>query len=781
MTFRRAVLRILRIRSSAESRSSHRRPPGVITALAGGLTILVVAVAATLSRTPLVVAGTDSVAPTQVVGSTLGPAGACQGDETIPAGTSAVRMWLTSNVQPRVTVSVREGSQTVAAGTTEGGRLGKVEAVRIGPISRTLHHAELCFTVWRGAERMTLFGGPSPNREPGEDPSKMTVEYLRPGTRTWWSLTGAVARRLGMGRAPAGRWIGVLPLGLMTLATLVASWTVLAALAGVRRRHRGPAPPIAGAQTAPRESESMEATAESALDPAAEATWADPRPGDRGRRRHGRGTRQSAAEGGLRAGLRRVPWQANACAAVAVLSAASWSVLTPPFQAPDEPSHFAYAQILAETGRLPRSSGSFYSPEEDAVLADLDHQAVRFNTAIGTISDTAQQRHLEHDMTAALSRVGRGAGVATAQPPLYYALETIPYYLGSGGTLLDQLALMRLLSALLAGVTALFVFMFLRETLPATPFAWTVGGLCTALAPLLGYITGIVNPDALLCAVSAALFFCLARGFRRGMTPRLAIALGALTAIGFLSKLNFIGLAPGVLLGTILVGRRSVRSHGHRAYRWTALAVGIGWAPPVLYALVNVLSGRPAFGLLSAGLSGTSAHSGSPFEELDYIFQFYLFHLPGTPAYFPGLLPIRLWFEKLVGAYGWLDTYFAEWVCLLAAIPAAVIAALCLRETGRVRRALRNRLEELISYAAIAAGLLALIGADSYHESQTFAGAYSEPRYLLPLAALFAAVFALAARGAGRRWGPAVGTLLVVLILGHDVFSQLLVVSRFYF
>src|SRR5271156_835893 len=54
--------------------------------------------------------------------------------------------------------------------------------------------------------------------------------------------------------------------------------------------------------------------------------------------------------------LRRVPRAAWACAIIATLSAACWSLVTPPFQAPDEPSHFAYVQYLAETGRLPTSS-----------------------------------------------------------------------------------------------------------------------------------------------------------------------------------------------------------------------------------------------------------------------------------------------------------------------------------------------------------------------------------------------------------------------------------------
>ncbi len=151
------------------------------------------------------------------------------------------------------------------------------------------------------------------------------------------------------------------------------------------------------------------------------------------------------------------------------------------------------------------------------------------------------------------------------------------------------------------------------------------------------------------------------------------------------------------------------------------------------------------------------------------------------PDDFPGIVAIRqLWFDRLVGVYGWLDTYFPGWVYELALVPAGLLAALCVRELVRVRGSLRARAGELLSYTAIGAGLLALIGTDSYLEFPAVPGAYSEPRYLLPLAVLFAAALALAARGAGRRWGPAVGTLIVLLILAHDIFSQLLEIGRYY-
>ncbi len=117
------------------------------------------------------------------------------------------------------------------------------------------------------------------------------------------------------------------------------------------------------------------------------------------------------------------------------------------------------------------------------------------------ISSRPQQRHLQQrPRPAPGAPPGRGRWVAHSEPPLYYALQTIPYALGSSGTLLDRLELMRLLRALMAGFTALFAFLFVREALPGVAWAWTVGGLGVALAPLLGFMSGAVNPDAMLFA-----------------------------------------------------------------------------------------------------------------------------------------------------------------------------------------------------------------------------------------------------------------------------------------
>ncbi len=673
----------------------------------------------TLSRSPPVVAATDSVPAEAAITTTRHAARLCQRGETLPGGTTAVRLSVSAAVGPSLAVTALSGSRVLTRGAREPGWSGIDPTVPVRRVPRTTSAVKVCVAFGAALGEVELLGAPAAGAG-SEGPAKLRIEYLRPGPRSWWSLASATARRMGLGRSPSGAWIALVALALMAAVAALVSWLILGSVA-----------------------------------------------------------RSRLGQGGLEGGLLNRP--AWICALVACLSAASWSIVTPPFQVPDEPSHFAYAQQLAETGRLPTSAESNYSPAENAVLTDLHHLEVRFDPTVGTISSPAQQRRLEGDLARPLARRGPGdADVATPEPPLYYALQTIPYGLAAGGNLLDQLALMRLLSALMAGASALFVYLFLREALPAAPWAWTVGALGVGLFPLLGFMSGAVNPDAMLCAVAAALLYCLARAFRRGLTPPLAVAIGAVTAVGFLTKINFVGLVPGVALALILLTRRAARTSRGDARRSLALAAAIGASPVYLYAIVNILSNHSLLGIASSGLRLTGRR-GSPLDELAYIWQLYLPRLPGMTSDFPGIFTLRqLWFDRTVGMYGWLDTFFSDRVYDAALIPAALIAALCARTLYLRRAALRLRAPELAVYALIAVGVLALVGADSYLEFPGRSGGYSEPRYLLPLAALFGAVLALAARGAGRRLGPAVGTLIVLLILAHDIFSQLLTVARFY-
>jgi 4-amino-4-deoxy-L-arabinose transferase-like glycosyltransferase len=480
--------------------------------------------------------------------------------------------------------------------------------------------------------------------------------------------------------------------------------------------------------------------------------------------------------------LGRVPTAAWVCALIALLNAVTWSLIVPPFEGKDESDHFAYVEQIVENGSLPENGqqNGNYSKQEDLVLAGLHAYEVIHSPQRTSISSEVEQRALIEANHAGASRTGSGeAGIATSEPPLYYLIQAIPYLLARGNILV-QLQLMRLVGALFGALTAMFTFLFLREVLPRPPWAATVGALAVALQPLLAFMSGSVNPDSLLFAVAAAVFYCLARAFRRGLTLRLAIALGIGIAVGFLTKLNFVGFAFGVYVGLAVLAIREARAHGRRTLRAPLLAALIGALPVALYALRNVLQSHHTLGLASSG--GSLLAPGELLHLISYIWQLYLPRLPGMTHYFEGLATYKdIWFDRSVGLYGWMDTMFPTWVDTVALIPAVLVVAMFLREVVVRREALRRRLPELGVYAAIAAGLLVLIGGSSYDsDALNHSPAFAEPRYLLPLLPLLGAVFALAVRGAGRRWAPAAGAALIVLIFGFDVVSQLQVIARYY-
>lgn len=708
----------------------------VRVALVFGLTLVAVAVVLVLSQSPARVIATNSISIRADLASYEGSVDVCQGNEAIPQGASAVRVALEAIVGPPVVVTVRAHDHLVTRGARGSGWTGGEVTVPLGRVPRATGDATLCLAIGRSREVITMLGAFSarPARViagGSSPPGRIRVEYLAAGSRSWWSLALSVTRRIGLGRAPSGTWVVLLPILLMAAVVTLMSYVCVREL---NTRKASPAD----------------------------------------RRATGRGRRIALALSG-------VPTAAWICALVACCNAVCWSILSPPLQGIDETAHFAYVQQLAEAHQLPVKTEEPTSPEEETAIEDLHQREVRFLTGNKTISSRSQERKLEHDLAQPLARRGSGnAEEATTEPPLYYALETIPYELASSGSLLDRLALMRLFSALFGGLTALFAYLFVREALPGIPWAWTVGGLGVALAPLLGFISGAVNPDAMLYAVSAVLFYLLANAFRRGLTFKLAAAIGITMAIGILTKLNFLALIPGAVLGLAALSLKASPITRRARLARLSTALSIAASPALFYIAASALADHESLSFVSNVAS--TATQGLVLKEISYIWQLYLPPLAGMTNYFPGVFTLRqLWFDGLVGLYGWADTVFPGWADNIALALAIPMVLLCLRALVACRAALRRRAVELLVYAAMGGGVLVLVGVSSYvSDVRSHAGPFWEPRYLLPMLPLLGAALALAARGAGRRWGPAAGALIVVLFLGHDVFSQLLLVSRYY-
>jgi 4-amino-4-deoxy-L-arabinose transferase-like glycosyltransferase len=473
--------------------------------------------------------------------------------------------------------------------------------------------------------------------------------------------------------------------------------------------------------------------------------------------------------------LTRVPLAAWICAAIAGVNGLCWAATTPPYWVPDEIAGMGYVQYVGENGDIPRKGiGGDFSEEMYSVPFNVEGRPYWLEGEHQQVLE-----NLDRDLTR--SRPGQAAYLAN-YPPLYYALAAIPYRAAYEANFLDRIFAARLLSPLLAALTVLFVFLFVRELMPRTPWAWTVAGLAVAFQPMFGFMSGGVTNDTLLYTASAALFFLVARAFRRGLDVRLGVAIGVAVAVGLLTKQSLLGLVPGAALGLGLIVWRA-KGEARRAARKGALAAAaVGLIPWFAWLVIgNIVLNRATSdtgGITSSSVNELASLSG----HLSYLWQAFLPRLPFMHDFFGSYyLPFEVYFKGFMGRFGWAEYSFPLTFHRAALAFFAILVVLAGRELWRRRDAIRTRWAEPLTYAAMFAGLLLLIEVAAYRYHVSFLGQYFEQgRYLLPLLALYGAFIALAVRGAGARWGPALGAFVVVLAMGHSLFAQLMTISRFY-
>jgi 4-amino-4-deoxy-L-arabinose transferase-like glycosyltransferase len=492
--------------------------------------------------------------------------------------------------------------------------------------------------------------------------------------------------------------------------------------------------------------------------------------------------------GRIAATLRRIPRAGRVCFLLAFVNAAIWGVVVPPFQVPDEIAHFGYAQYFAETGKAPpQGVKGQYSPQELTALNALDFFTVIGHPAQRGILTPAEDHALRVALASKPSPLGEGGtSAATNQPPLYYALEAIPYWLSPSSDIFTRLALMRLLSALMAGFTVLAIFLFLRELLPGSPWAWTVGALAVAFQPSFDFLAAGVHGDNLLFLASAAAFLALARTYRRGLTTRRGAAIGLATVVGVLGKLTFIAFLPGIALAVLLLAWRAWPKQRRQALGGMALAGAIVLVPVVVYALLNATVWHRG-GVTAGGFAGAAAPVGPGHgpvtwaETLDYTWQLYLPRLPFMHHVDFASYPLTTtWLDGTIGRFGWLDYSFPTWVYTAAKWLFLALAVLGVATLVQLRGRVRELLPLFGCFAVMALGLLAAIGYDGIRYRINTGDPFEQARYLFPLLAFYALFLVVASRGLGRRWAPVLGGVLVVLTMAHGLFAETLTISRYY-
>jgi 4-amino-4-deoxy-L-arabinose transferase-like glycosyltransferase len=478
--------------------------------------------------------------------------------------------------------------------------------------------------------------------------------------------------------------------------------------------------------------------------------------------------------------LRRIPRPLAPLLAVAALLTVAWTFTLAPLQGPDEPAHFNYTQHLAETGHKPTVTTGTHPDSSQTlnalILFNLD-QLAGVSNARPAWTRLEEQRFADEDAARGSKgeKDGAGPNPLAKNPPLYYALATIPYKIGSLGDFWTRLTVMRLFSGLLYLLTVVFVWLSASEVFTRTwPRVIATG--CVALLPQLTAISGTINADNLLITVWAAFTFVALRIVRRGPGWRSVLALCALAGASLLTHGRGTAILPPLVV-TLVIALVRARLSLSGVVRVLAPGVALLVVVAAVYKLLLAPSGGAYGGEVTLGPSAVL----SPRGFLNAVWQFYLPKLPFMNARLgPDYGYRQMFIESFFGRFATLEVgYPGAIYTLIQAACAVGIAGLVAFVIGRWA-AVRSRWPEVAVIVAIFVSMMALLHLASYRALVESHDPLITGRYLLPLVTVFGLTVAFVLSSLRPRLSVLLGTLTLSGLLVLNLAGLMLTFTRFY-
>jgi 4-amino-4-deoxy-L-arabinose transferase-like glycosyltransferase len=464
-----------------------------------------------------------------------------------------------------------------------------------------------------------------------------------------------------------------------------------------------------------------------------------------------------------------------------VIVGLTWALLVAPWQSPDETTHFAYAQSLAENFKLPGVPGR-PGASSDETFADAAVGASR-----GAFWPAASPPDWSRSDYAAYLKVARGPHppsksdgsgplAADSNPPLYYLFADIGYLIDHGGTAFGRLYAIRISGILLLALTTIGAWLLAGETFGRRRLPQLACAAFAGLLPMSTFMSTAVSPDAMLITTWTFALWLGARVINRRAQRLDAMALCAIMAAAILTKATSYALVVPVLFALLIGWRRRPASERMAALQGLAMAGVVLVLPVVAWLAIAQLTGRP-------GINQVATSAAHPFEVgqfLSYVWQFYLPRLPFmTPFRTTPQLPLyNIWLIQGTGVFGWLDVFLPHWLYPFAAWLTGAIAIATVALLTRLRNPRHFALLGFFALTAIA--LLGLLHVTEYRAVIAGSLTFLQGRYLLPAVGLGGLALGLIVAAVPlRARAPACG-LVVTALLALQVVSLSAVLQAYY-
>jgi 4-amino-4-deoxy-L-arabinose transferase-like glycosyltransferase len=489
--------------------------------------------------------------------------------------------------------------------------------------------------------------------------------------------------------------------------------------------------------------------------------------------------------GRARATISGIPLALALVLLVGALQSVAWDLTLPAFQGPDEAAHFSYLQHLAETGDLPSAStgNSPNSGETQNALIQLN-----LSPLIGNLSarpawssaDLALWHRVERSLPAGSRADGSGPNAIAKNPPLYYAVMSIPYRAFVWLPLLKRLFVLRLFNALCYLATIAFAWLIAGELFGRVRWKQTLAAGVVALEPQLAFMSAVINADNLLIALCTAFLFAALRLVRRGSSWQGVLAASVLAAAAALTHGRGLVTLP-VLAVALAVSWLRFRP----PVRETLARLGAAAAVLFIAFVAYLTLGRSSSGGSAYGGQVGELNQGS-FNVRQFLSSIYQFYFPRLPSLRPRIGPEygyrQVFIDTFYGTFGSLEVTFRQRIYDLLQVFSALglvgfYTACVLRW-----RTLRRAWPAVAVMATLFLTVLFFLHYVSYRALIGNGG--SDPlivgRYLLPMVSLFAIAITFTVGSLPRRAGP----LLAAAILAIGVLLSLggigITAARFY-
>jgi hypothetical protein len=473
----------------------------------------------------------------------------------------------------------------------------------------------------------------------------------------------------------------------------------------------------------------------------------------------------------------RVPRSLALLLAIALVAGVAWCIALPPLQGPDEISHFAYVQKLAETGSLPWRSappanpGQPASTEVEVAGACSGLTTLEQNPAARAPASGVDERICFTDLERLPPGARSDGGFTSADknPPLYYLYEAVPYLAFRHATFFTRSFVMRLANLPLLLALVVFTWLLSGELLLGLPRGPALRALATAavvLNPQLMMMTATINPDIALAALWTLGLWLSVTVVRHGLTrARVAWLVAVCVMAGFTQGRGLPLIAPVAFALFAAMWQR--RAHN----RCAIVAAVAGGAVAVAAAYV----------LLRYALRSDVTLARAE-DFISYVWQFYLPKLGFMSVTIrPGYGVRQVFIDRFLGTFAQLEVSFSPATLDFLSRTAEVAALLATVGLVAYRRRIARAPWVLVVLAVGALGYLAMLHAVAYSSLLTSAG---DPiitgRYLLPLVALYGVGIALALSWLPRILSALLSGATVAALAVLQLSALAIVLERFY-